>query len=336
MCGRLSCHLCRNDYKKAASYFDESSKKFKQPEWLETDNCGLQFKPSTNIAPTDITPVLVSGDHYNKPQKRLLQPMMWSLIPPWSKDYKNHGLSTNNCRIEGMSTSRLYSKPLKLGQRCVIVCEGFYEWEKTPGKGPKQPYFIHAPQLSGLQVSETKSWSSGNWDEQKGWEGPRLLMLAGVYDIWTSPDADQIFSYSVITMDSSKTLSWLHERMPAVIETEDMVEAWLDYKNVSLKEAIAVLQPAESLAWYPVSSVVNNSRNKSADCLKPIDVKKPKPINKIMASWLSKTAEPKNDLDAGISTLKCEENCGTKRDKKSTAIDEEASIQKKFKSDDSE
>lgn len=77
--------MCQEDCKKATAYFDEVSKKYQQPEWLETDNCGLKFKPSTNIAPTDISPVLVSGAHYDKPQKRILQPMMWGLIPPWSK-----------------------------------------------------------------------------------------------------------------------------------------------------------------------------------------------------------------------------------------------------------
>lgn len=81
----ICSHLCREDYKKAASYFDEASKTHQQLEWLETDNCGLQFKPSTNTAPTNVTPVLVSGTHYNKPQKRILQPMMWGLIPTWCK-----------------------------------------------------------------------------------------------------------------------------------------------------------------------------------------------------------------------------------------------------------
>ena len=32
---------------------------------------------------------------------------------------------------------------------------------------------------------------------------------------------EKIYNYSVITMDSSETISWLHHRMPAILETEE-------------------------------------------------------------------------------------------------------------------
>lgn len=62
-------------------------------------------------------------------------------------DYKSHGMSTNNCRIESVLESRLYGKPLRSGQRCVVAVQGFYEWQTTKGKGQqRQPYFVKAPQ----------------------------------------------------------------------------------------------------------------------------------------------------------------------------------------------
>ena len=43
-----------------------------------------------------------------------------------------------------------------LGNRCVILCDGFYEWKapKTPFKGKlvKQPYFIYAAQPAGVSL----------------------------------------------------------------------------------------------------------------------------------------------------------------------------------------
>lgn len=63
---------------------------------------------------------------------------------------KKHGLSTNNCRIEGISEKKLYHTPLTKGNRCVVLCDGFYEW-KTNGKN-KQPYFIHSPQPDGVCI----------------------------------------------------------------------------------------------------------------------------------------------------------------------------------------
>lgn len=43
-------------------------------------------------------------------------------------------------------TSKLYSEQLTKGRRCVVICEGFYEWKTTEGPGKKKPYFIYAPQ----------------------------------------------------------------------------------------------------------------------------------------------------------------------------------------------
>lgn len=65
-------------------------------------------------------------------------------------DYKKHGLSTNNCRIENILTSKLFKEPLQRGNRCVILAEGFYEW-KTTDKS-KQPYYIYCKQDESLKV----------------------------------------------------------------------------------------------------------------------------------------------------------------------------------------
>lgn len=67
-------------------------------------------------------------------------------------NFNDHGLSTNNCRIENITTSKLYNKPLTEGKRCIIVCEGFYEWKSTEGPGKKKPFFIHSPQKNGVCI----------------------------------------------------------------------------------------------------------------------------------------------------------------------------------------
>lgn len=50
-----------------------------------------------------------------------------------------------------------------------------------------------------------------------------------------------------------------------MVTTQD----WLDSKRVSANRAISMLRPIDNLTWYEVSSLVNNSRNKSEDCNKP-------------------------------------------------------------------
>ena len=98
-----------------------------------------------------------------------MQPMLWGLVPPWHRGPAptTHGLSTNNCRVEGVAASKLYSpslasrcrhqsrlstisasSPLLQYRRCVVVCEGFYEWCKQE-TGAKQPYLVTRPLAEG-------------------------------------------------------------------------------------------------------------------------------------------------------------------------------------------
>lgn len=68
-------------------------------------------------------------------------------------DYRTHNLSTNNCRLENINASKLYSPILKSGGRCVIVVEGFYEWQTTNKLSKiKQPYYIYTPQQDKINV----------------------------------------------------------------------------------------------------------------------------------------------------------------------------------------
>lgn len=95
-----------------------------------------------------------------------------------------HGYSTTNSRLEDVETKASYKPSLNRGQRwvfllgdltsfhvfiivyyllscsiwkgdslimfwlfrCVVLCDGFYEWQTTKGTKNKQPYFIYAPQ----------------------------------------------------------------------------------------------------------------------------------------------------------------------------------------------
>ena len=50
-----------------------------------------------------------------------MQPMLWGLVPPWHRGPAptTHGLSTNNCRVEGVAASKLYSPSLASRWRFV-------------------------------------------------------------------------------------------------------------------------------------------------------------------------------------------------------------------------
>lgn len=289
MCGRTACALDPESICKATSFKDLKSGKFKKPEWRESAS-GMNYRPSVNLAPTDVSPVLVNASHFNYEENEpVIYPMMWGMIPPWHKgDIKTHGLSTNNCRLENMNNSKLYSPAFSNGKRCVVLCEGFYEWQTTKKDCPtKQPYYIYAPQSEGVKIEDITAWDA-EWSETEGWKGPNLLKMAGLFNCWTSPEGKQIYSYSVITMEANDTFSWLHHRMPAILNSDQEVMDWIDCGRVPSEKALKLLKPVSSLTWHPVSTAVNNSRNKSNVCNKPVDLKKPKPANPLMMNWLKK------------------------------------------------
>lgn len=142
---------------------------------------------------------------------------MWGMIPFWHQGaYQKHGLTTNNCRLESMLTSRLYGTSFRKGQRCVIVCEGFYEWQTTKGAkaSEREAYYCYMPQ--GKICKEEKG-------EDDSTKHMKLLHIAGLFDVWTDENGDNIYSYSVITFESVQHFAWLHHRSPAILETDQQI-----------------------------------------------------------------------------------------------------------------
>lgn len=262
------------------------------------------------MAPTDISPVLISAAHFDcdtdsdddQDEKadgsdQTLVPMMWSMIPFWhnnSLDYRKHGLTTNNCRLESMLESKLYKRAFNKGQRCIVLCEGFYEWQTTNPKATKpaqrDAYYIYVPQPTGIHIELTDTWRTSV-------ENLRLLKMAGLFDIWTNDKGEQIYSYSVITLESDDKFNWLHHRIPAILDSDEACADWIDYKRVSdTKHLLSLLKPAKCLQWHRVSNIVNNARNKSDQCNKRMEIKeKNNTTTSTLESWLIRKRKPSLD-----------------------------------------
>ncbi|XP_048771936.2 abasic site processing protein HMCES-like [Ostrea edulis] len=131
----------------------------------------------------------------------------------------------------------------------------------------------------------------GIQEREDGGTNKILLTMAGVFDVWKPSSGSQpVLSYSVITVESSPAMTKVHHRMPALLLNDKEIQEWLDYENVPLEKAIKHIRATEEIQMHPVSDVVNNSRNKTPDCTKPIDPTKPKttPSSNLMMKWLSK------------------------------------------------
>jgi len=191
-----------------------------------------------------------------------------------------------------------FKVPLGKGRRCVVLADGFYEWQRCEVTSERQPYFIYFP-----QAKTEKSGNVGAVDSpehwEKVWDNWRLLTMAGIFDCWESPEGELLYSYTIITVDSCKSLNDIHPRMPAILDGEEEVSKWLDFGEVSTREALKLIHPTENIAFHPVSCVVNNTRNNTPECLAPLNLLVKKELkasgsSQKMMQWLA-TKSPKKE-----------------------------------------
>ncbi|THY28004.1 DUF159 domain protein [Aureobasidium pullulans] len=186
-----------------------------------------------------------------------LQAMKWGLIPFWTKRQPDYGnmMRTINCRDDSLSTSGGLWNTMKQRKRCIIVCEGFYEWLKKNNGRDRIPYFV------------------------KRKDG-QLMCFAGLWDcVQYEGQSDKLYTYTVITTDSNTQLKFLHDRMPVIFNNgSEAVKTWLDpARSEWSKELQSLLKPYDGeLEYYPVDKAVGKVGNNSPSFIIPIDSKENK------------------------------------------------------------
>ncbi|KAL4942986.1 hypothetical protein BDV06DRAFT_211418 [Aspergillus oleicola] len=204
--------------------------------------------------PTDSNAPGSSGSATKTPQYKL-QGMKWGLVPFWAKRQPDYGslMRTINCRDDSLVEDRGMWTSMKRKKRCVVVCQGYYEWEKR-GKN-KIPHFT------------------------KRKDGD-LMYFAGLWDSVTyEGSSEKLYTFTVITTSARPSLSWLHDRMPVILDPKsDAWNAWLDPKRTSWsKDLQAALKPYEGdLECYQVPKEVGKVGNNSPDFIVPVDSKENK------------------------------------------------------------
>ncbi|NXO07636.1 HMCES protein, partial [Oriolus oriolus] len=297
MCGRTACSLAADKLRRACAYRDRRGQ-HRQPEWVR----GERYQPSYNKGPQSSGPVLLSRRHLHQDadsSERVLMDMRWGLVPSWFKQDNPSKLqfNTSNCRSDTMLSKSSYKGALLKGKRCVVLADGFYEWQQQ--NGGKQPYFIYFPQTKDAMDKATEG------DEE--WKGWRLLTMAGIFDCWEPPSGgEMLYTYTIITVDASKDVSFIHHRqvragkgvagMPAILDGDEAIRKWLDFAEVPTQEAVKLIQPTENIVFHPVSTFVNNIRNNAPECVAPIELGAKKevkatPSNKVMLGWLKSSQE---------------------------------------------
>jgi putative SOS response-associated peptidase YedK len=199
-----------------------------------------QFPPSFNVAPTQNVPVIRCVD--GKPHGALLR---WGLIPFFARGVPPK-YSTINARMETVQTAASYRGPWTRGQRCLVIAQGFFEWQvQTDGK-TKVPYYIHTNDQS-------------------------IFAFAGLWDASRTDDGTYIESVTHITLPANNIVGEIHNtkhRMPAILEKADR-EAWLAGTSEEAWETLAPYPDDLMVAW-PVSTRVNTPKNNDAKLVEPV------------------------------------------------------------------
>jgi putative SOS response-associated peptidase YedK len=195
------------------------------------------LKPRYNIAPTQQAPVIVRANG-----KRALELFRWGLIPRWAKD-PAIGNNMINARAETLAEQPAF-KNLLGKRRCLVLADSFYEWRKE-GKGK-------VPMRFKLKSGES-------------------FTFAGLWDSWKQPDGNLLRTYTIVTTEPNDVLRPIHNRMPVMLSNDD-AQKWLAVDD-EIAHALTLLKPypPEKMEGYDVSILVNNPRNDSPECVRPIN-----------------------------------------------------------------
>lgn len=197
----------------------------------------VEIRQRFNVAPGDDV-LAVTTDRDGEPRGELLR---WGLVPHWADDPRT-GYKMINARAETLLERPAFRDALHT-RRCLIVADGFYEWQARPGL-PKQPWWI------------TRA------------DG-RPFGFAGLWAIWHGPGDTVLRTCTIVTTRAAQSIAELHDRMPVILEP-DAERAWMDHGAalLDLEELLAPL-PDAAIARRMVGGAVNDARFDGPECLEP-------------------------------------------------------------------
>jgi putative SOS response-associated peptidase YedK len=201
----------------------------------------LEIRQRFNVAPGDDV-VAVTTSKEGEPRGELLR---WGLVPFWAKDVKV-GYKMINARSETVAEKPAFRDALKT-RRCLIVADGFYEWQARAdgSKGRKRPF--HITRADGAPFA-----------------------FAGLWASWHGDDAPQdgLRSCTIITTQANPKIADIHDRMPVMLPDAAAEEAWLDHGTPGpLLQELLVPLPAAMTGRRAVGYAVSDARHDAPDCL---------------------------------------------------------------------
>ena len=198
--------------------------------------------PRYNIAPTQSVATVLQ---HPEDQGRQFKMLHWGLIPSWAKDSKM-GARLINARAETVAEKPSFRSAFR-HRRCLVLADGFYEWQQQENQKQKQPYYFRLK--DGCPFA-----------------------FAGLWERWQPADGEAIESCTLLTTEANELMRPIHNRMPVILDPKNY-DLWLnpEMKQWESLEALLCPYPPEEMTAYPVNKVVNKPVNDSVECIESLE-----------------------------------------------------------------
>jgi putative SOS response-associated peptidase YedK len=203
--------------------------------WLERSD----YQPHSNIGP--------GQQHWTvrgRNGRAILDRGLWGFAGP-----DKPGKLVFNARAESIETRPMFRAAFER-QRCLIPADGFFEWQRDQPVGREaSPHAGRRPSTGGSHGRETSHRKLPWWFHR---EDGKLLLFAAVIDPPERPADPPRFS--VITVPAAGEVARIHDRMPAILESDQVMQWLFDSSHV----ARSLLRPhADLLSTFRVSTSFN-------------------------------------------------------------------------------
>lgn len=190
----------------------------------------LDYQVSYNIAPSENVLVLSENKLTN---------MKWGLVPSWSKDNKKFMI---NARADTIFEKPSFKESIKK-RRCVILADGFYEWDRSSEDGLIIPHYF-------------------KFDQE-------ILGFGAIWDFDKTNPEEVKQTCAIITTEANKIVGNIHDRMPVLICTENY-KSWIS-ESISKEDLSEIMSPLtkDLIKTWKVSPRVNNAKVKDKDLTLP-------------------------------------------------------------------
>ena len=175
-----------------------------------------------NAHPSQALPIIKSYSN-----GKTLELAKWGIVPSWAKQKDFRPLI--NARIETIDEKVTFKKLIKF-YRCVVIADGYYEWQRVENK--KIPYYIFR-------------------------KDKKNVYLAGIF---------QENEFCIITQKASTILKKVHERQPVILNEQD-INKYLNLELNGFEVLNNIIYP--ELDFYKVSTEVNKPNNNDNTLIKP-------------------------------------------------------------------